>query len=144
MRKVASAEPFNFLSCMREIRHAICKQNNLDPELFCACRGERSLRAHSQTRKHWGREWQAKLIVKSVVKWQEFCGIKNIATTLICCTRLTQCSKPVKNRKKPRQFTQRNVAPARRVLHVIKTKYRVSYRKSRFSSFLRLHRVLTI
>ena len=25
---------------------------NLDPEFFCACRGERS----SQTRKHWGRE----------------------------------------------------------------------------------------
>ena len=28
---------------------------NLDPELFCACRGE-NLRAHFQTRKHWGRE----------------------------------------------------------------------------------------
>ena len=33
----------------------ICTRSNLDPELFCACRGERS-RAHSQTRKHWGRE----------------------------------------------------------------------------------------
>ena len=101
MRKVASAEPSNFLSCMREIRHAIRKQNNLDPELFCTRRGERSLRAHSQTRKPWGREWQAKLIVRSVVKWNEFCGIKKVATTLICCTRLTQCSKSVKNRKKP-------------------------------------------
>ena len=31
---------------------------NLDPELFCACRGERSRGyVHSQTRKHWGREW---------------------------------------------------------------------------------------
>ena len=33
----------------------ICTRSNLDPELFCACRGERS-RAHSQTREHWGRE----------------------------------------------------------------------------------------
>ena len=32
------------------------RTSNLDPELFCACRGEGS-RAHSQTRKHWGQEW---------------------------------------------------------------------------------------
>ena len=31
------------------------QNRNLDPELFCACRGER-LRAHSHTRNHWGRE----------------------------------------------------------------------------------------
>ena len=30
-----------------------------------------------------------------------FCGNKKIATTLICYARLSQCSKPVKNRKKP-------------------------------------------
>ena len=43
---------------------------------------------------------QAKLIVGSVVKWREFRGNKKMATTLICYARLTQCSKPVKNRKK--------------------------------------------
>ena len=43
---------------------------------------------------------QAKLIVRSVVKGPEFRGNKKIATTLICYARLTQCSKPVKNRKK--------------------------------------------
>ena len=45
---------------------------------------------------------QAKLIVGSVVKWREFRGNKKMATTLICYERLTQCSKPVKNRKKTR------------------------------------------
>ena len=44
---------------------------------------------------------QAKLIVRSVVKWHEFHRNKTIATTLICYARLMQCSKPVKNRKKP-------------------------------------------
>ena len=43
------------------------------------------------------RDSQAKLIVRSVIKWSEFCGNK----TLICYARLTQCFKPVKNRKKP-------------------------------------------
>ena len=47
------------------------------------------------------RDSQAKLIVRFVVKWREFRGNKNIATTLICYAILTQCSKPVKNRKKP-------------------------------------------
>ena len=45
------------------------------------------------------RDSQAKLIVRSVVKWREFRGNKKIATTLICYARLTQCSKPVKKRK---------------------------------------------
>ena len=49
-------------------------------------------------------DWQAKLIVRSVVKWREFHGIKKNATTLICYARLTQCSKPVKKRKKNRFF----------------------------------------
>ena len=53
---------------------------NLDPELFCACRGER-LRAHSQTRKHWGREWlvcrtdtnaRSFKLVKRTVGWKNF------------------------------------------------------------------------
>ena len=39
-----------------------------------------------------------------VVKWREFCGNKKVATTLICYTRITQCLKPVKNRKKNRFF----------------------------------------
>ena len=47
------------------------------------------------------RDWQAKLIIRSVIKWHEFCGKKKIATTLICYARLMQCSKLVKNRKKP-------------------------------------------
>ena len=47
------------------------------------------------------RDSQTKLIVRSVVKWREFRGNKKIATTLICYARLTQSSKPVKNRKKP-------------------------------------------
>ena len=32
---------------------------NLDPDLSCACRGEKSthtLRAHSETRQHWGQD----------------------------------------------------------------------------------------
>ena len=45
------------------------------------------------------RDSQARLIVRSVVKWCEVRGNTKIATTLICCTRCTQCSKPVKNRK---------------------------------------------
>ena len=48
------------------------------------------------------RDSQAKLMVRFVVKWREFRGIKKIATTLICYARLTQCSKSVKNRKKTR------------------------------------------
>ena len=47
------------------------------------------------------RDSQAKLIVRSVVKWREFRGNKKLVTTLVCYARLTQCSKPVKNRKKP-------------------------------------------
>ena len=47
------------------------------------------------------RVWQAKLIVRSVFKWREFHKNNKIATTLICYARLMQCSKPVKNRKKP-------------------------------------------
>ena len=44
-------------------RHALFvspspSRTNLDPKLFCACRGER-LRAHSQTRKHWGRKCES-------------------------------------------------------------------------------------
>ena len=35
-----------------------------------------------------------------VVKCCEFCGKKKIATTLICYARLTEWSKPIKNRKK--------------------------------------------
>ena len=46
------------------------------------------------------RDSQAKLIVRSVVKWREFRGNKKIAKTVICYARLTQCSKPVKDRKK--------------------------------------------
>ena len=48
-----------------------------------------------------------KLIVGSIVmgKWHQFCGNKKIVTTatttLICHTRLTQCSNSVKNRKNP-------------------------------------------
>ena len=43
---------------------------------------------------------QAKLIVRSVLKWHKFHRNKKIATTLICYARLMQCSKLVKNRKK--------------------------------------------
>ena len=45
------------------------------------------------------RDLQAKLIIRSVIKWREFCGNKKIATALICYVRLAQCSKLVKNRK---------------------------------------------
>ena len=51
------------------------------------------------------RDSQTKLIVRSVVKWRGFRGNKKIATTLICYARLTQTSKPVKNRKNPGFFT---------------------------------------
>ena len=43
----------------------------------------------------------SKINRESVVKWHEFGGNKKIALTLICYARLAQCSKPVKNRKKP-------------------------------------------
>ena len=43
------------------------------------------------------RDLQAKLIVRSVVKWREFRGNKKIATTLICYARLTQDSRNALN-----------------------------------------------
>ena len=43
---------------------------------------------------------QAQLIVRSVVEWCKSGGNKKIVNTLICYARLTQCSKPVENRKK--------------------------------------------
>ena len=44
-------------------------------------------------------------IVRFPAKWREFRGNKNkIAKTLICYVRLTQCSKPVKSKKKTRSL----------------------------------------
>ena len=49
------------------------------------------------------RDSQAKLIVRPVVKWREFRGKNCDRSDLLrkTHTRLTQCSKPVKNRKNP-------------------------------------------
>ena len=49
------------------------------------------------------RDSQAKLIVRPVVKWREFRGKNCDKSDLLrkTHTRLTQCSKPVKNRKNP-------------------------------------------
>ena len=41
---------------------------NLDPELFCACRGES---AHSQTRKHWGQEWDEIFSILSIARMNQ-------------------------------------------------------------------------
>ena len=65
---------------------------------------------------------QAKLIVRSVVKWHEFCRNKTIVTTLICYARLMQCSKPVKNRKKP-VFFKLSVQISWRIWMVVRTGY---------------------
>ena len=46
------------------------------------------------------RDSQAKLIVRSDVKWREFRGNKKIATTLIRCARLTQDSRSALNRSR--------------------------------------------
>ena len=66
---------FSFPVCAREKFWpwlvASLQSRTQSPELFCACRGERSritrafrLRTHSQARKHWGREWAS--LVRSV------------------------------------------------------------------------------
>ena len=46
------------------------------------------------------RDSQAKLIVRSVVKWREFRGNKKIALTLICYARFTQDSRNALNRSR--------------------------------------------
>ena len=46
------------------------------------------------------RDSQAKLMVRSAIKWHKFHRINKIVTTLICDAKLAQHSKPVKHRKK--------------------------------------------
>ena len=77
LQKDSSRRKLRYVCALREMNRASNAKSNLDPQLFCACRGERSRRAHSQTPNHWGRECAKRLHLPNMAAHAKFGFILN-------------------------------------------------------------------